>query len=245
MTKLQRLKSSAKYIYISMEFAMLNAKSTFNCVCGAHCVFPSVLLSSWLWCTWWPSWETCVTALQCSSLVRITDTVRISIWITLLYCHSIIMMAICPVETDTIGWRMLTLSQILLVVFQLKTVLTEYCFNFNKRVCHVSLKKLYAQHMLTPPFLSSSPAVITLFSLPLFYKQHQVKSHSRCWQLLSWLIQQKKVLLSNCSNEVCFSPIPILMFQAKVDSFFAGIQAKIDNVMDMWVWRHLTAQQWN
>uniref|UniRef100_A0A8K9XPA9 Reticulon n=1 Tax=Oncorhynchus mykiss TaxID=8022 RepID=A0A8K9XPA9_ONCMY len=35
------------------------------------------------------------------------------------------------------------------------------------------------------------------------------------------------------SNDVCFSPIPLLMFQAKVDGFFAGIQAKIDNVKDI------------
>uniref|UniRef100_A0A4W5Q0S2 Reticulon n=1 Tax=Hucho hucho TaxID=62062 RepID=A0A4W5Q0S2_9TELE len=32
---------------------------------------------------------------------------------------------------------------------------------------------------------------------------------------------------------VCFLPIPLLMFQEKVDSFFAGIQAKIDNIKDI------------
>uniref|UniRef100_A0A673XBZ7 Reticulon n=1 Tax=Salmo trutta TaxID=8032 RepID=A0A673XBZ7_SALTR len=37
----------------------------------------------------------------------------------------------------------------------------------------------------------------------------------------------------NCSNEMCFSPIPLLMFQAKVDGFFAGIQANVDNVKDI------------
>lgn len=83
--------------------------------------------------------------------------------------------------------------------------------------------------------LLSSPGVIALFSLPLFYRQRQVITvliHSSYCHFNSSFI--------SISINICFCVFVIS--QERVDSFIAKIQARIDSVKDTWVWRHLLAQ---
>lgn len=78
--------------------------------------------------------------------------------------------------------------------------------------------------------LFPSPGVIAVFSLPLFYKRHQVRAiffSSLCGGF-RWFLHKPPCLLNS---------------QEQVDGFFAKIQANIDNIKDMWVWRHLLAQR--